>query len=312
VVNQTADSVEVWCRPGFDGGHSQQFQFEIFDTELAVLLYNKSGRYPHLRVSNLESGLKLFIQISAFNFRGRSAVVPLEGYTIKIAEKQTVIMEPTDLASFLGIASGVLVTLVMICIGVGLTARSRNGQPSNGAAADVKKKVNAAAAAADNDDGNDDQLQHHQDHEQDRFDKEDDNPDLIPDSMGGGDGSSICSDASTVNRPISTPPMSYGRSQQAINGGLREALHPWPEEPQRYYTRDNAEESPKAWNTNYYPTMGKDTIHSAVISDANALYYNSLPAGRSARGGRSWSKHRSPVEVITVKSQQGQLPETSI
>ena len=93
-------------------------------------------------------------------------------------------MEPTDLASFLGIASGVLVTLVMICIGVGLTARSRNGQPSNGAAADVKKKVNAAAAAADNDDGNDDQLQHHQDHEQDRFDKEDDNPDLIPDSMG--------------------------------------------------------------------------------------------------------------------------------
>ena len=91
-------------------------------------------------------------------------------------------MEPTDLASFLGIASGVLVTLVMICIGVGLTARSRNGQPSNGAAADVKKKVNAAAA--DNDDGNDDQLQHHQNHEQDRFDKEDDNPDLIPDSMG--------------------------------------------------------------------------------------------------------------------------------
>lgn len=89
VVNQTADSVEVWCRPGFDGGHAQQFQFEIFDAESAVLLYNKSGRYPHLRVSNLESGLKLFIQISAFNFRGRSAIVPLEGYTIKIAEKQT-------------------------------------------------------------------------------------------------------------------------------------------------------------------------------------------------------------------------------
>lgn len=89
VINQTADAVEVWCRPGFDGGHAQQFQFEIFDTQSAVLLYNKSGRYPHLRVSQLDSGLKLFIQISAFNLRGRSALVPLEAYTVKIAEKQT-------------------------------------------------------------------------------------------------------------------------------------------------------------------------------------------------------------------------------
>ncbi|EFX82716.1 hypothetical protein DAPPUDRAFT_48816 [Daphnia pulex] len=89
VVNQTADAIEVWCRPGFDGGQSQQFQFEIFDTQSAVLLYNKSGRYPHLRVGNLESGVKLFIQVSAFNPRGRSALVPLEAYTIKIADKQT-------------------------------------------------------------------------------------------------------------------------------------------------------------------------------------------------------------------------------
>lgn len=89
VVNQTADAVEIWCRPGFDGGQSQQFQFEIFDTQSAVLLYNKSGRYPHLRVGNLESGLKLFIQVSAFNQRGRSALVPLEAYTVKIADKQT-------------------------------------------------------------------------------------------------------------------------------------------------------------------------------------------------------------------------------
>ena len=89
VLNQTADAVEVWCRPGFDGGQSQQFQFEIFDTQSAVLLYNKSGRYPHLRVGNLESGVKLFIQVSAFNQRGRSALVPLEAYTIKIADKQT-------------------------------------------------------------------------------------------------------------------------------------------------------------------------------------------------------------------------------
>ena len=89
ILNQTADAVEVWCRPGFDGGHPQLFQFEIFDTQSAVLLYNKSGRYPHLRVGNLDSGIKLYIQISAFNQRGRSPLVPLEAYTIKIADKQT-------------------------------------------------------------------------------------------------------------------------------------------------------------------------------------------------------------------------------
>jgi hypothetical protein len=89
VLNQTAEAVEVWCRPGFDGGHPQLFQFEIFDTQSAVLLYNKSGRYPHLRVGNLESGIKLFIQVSAFNQRGRSPLVSLEAYTIKIADKQT-------------------------------------------------------------------------------------------------------------------------------------------------------------------------------------------------------------------------------
>ena len=89
ILNQTADAVEVWCRPGFDGGHPQLFQFEIFDTQSAVLLYNKSGRYPHLRVGNLDSGIKLYIQISAFNQRGRSPLVLLEAYTIKIADKQT-------------------------------------------------------------------------------------------------------------------------------------------------------------------------------------------------------------------------------
>ena len=38
VLNQTSDVVEVWCRPSFDGGHAQQFQLEMFDTESGLLL----------------------------------------------------------------------------------------------------------------------------------------------------------------------------------------------------------------------------------------------------------------------------------
>ncbi|XP_057377769.1 uncharacterized protein LOC130699475 [Daphnia carinata] len=125
VLNQTADAVEVWCRPGFDGGHPQLFLFEIFDTQSAVLLYNKSGRYPHLRVGNLESGVKLFIQISSYNRRGRSALVPLEAYTIKIAEKQTVIMETMYWASMMGIIGGVSASILIVCIVVAATIKLR-------------------------------------------------------------------------------------------------------------------------------------------------------------------------------------------
>ncbi|XP_046444783.1 hemicentin-1-like isoform X3 [Daphnia pulex] len=124
VLNQTAEAVEVWCRPGFDGGHPQLFQFEIFDTQSAVLLYNKSGRYPHLRVGNLESGIKLFIQVSAFNQRGRSPLVPLEAYTIKIADKQTVIMETTDWASILGITGGISAAILIVYFAIAVTYRS--------------------------------------------------------------------------------------------------------------------------------------------------------------------------------------------
>ena len=89
VLNQTSDAVEVWCKPSFDGGHPQQFQMEIFDVQTAMLLYNRSRSYPHFQVSNLEAGLKLFLQISAFNLRGRSTIVPLEAYTVRPAENQT-------------------------------------------------------------------------------------------------------------------------------------------------------------------------------------------------------------------------------
>lgn len=82
-------------------------------------------------------------------------------------------MERTDLASFLGIASGVLVTLILICIGVGLTARSRN----NGGVERVSGPVNAAAG----DDKKKAPVDSPQD--QDRYDMEDDNPDLIPDNL---------------------------------------------------------------------------------------------------------------------------------
>ena len=103
----------------------------------------------------------------------------------------------------------------------------------------------------------------------------------------------------------------------------RDGLHPWPEESQRYYSqRDNLTGSSN-WDPTYYPTSNNaDPIHSVVINDANGgrvvpstLYYNSLPSGRngrSGRGGRTWSKQRSPVEVVTIKSQHNQLPETSI
>lgn len=55
VVNQTTDSLEVECLPGFDGGLEQTFQLEVTDLQTDLVLANDSGQVPEFVVSNLSS-----------------------------------------------------------------------------------------------------------------------------------------------------------------------------------------------------------------------------------------------------------------
>lgn len=73
----------------FPGGQPQYFLLEVFDWKTGVLQANVSSKFPVFVVSGLDPGKVLKMHVYAANGKGRSEVVPLEGFTLKVAEKQT-------------------------------------------------------------------------------------------------------------------------------------------------------------------------------------------------------------------------------
>ena len=51
VVNQTTDSLEVECLPGFNGGLEQEFVLEVADMQSKVVLANATDKLPEFTVS---------------------------------------------------------------------------------------------------------------------------------------------------------------------------------------------------------------------------------------------------------------------
>lgn len=88
VVNQTTDSLEVQCLPGFNGGLQQHFLLEVTDIQTKLLLANATDKIPEFTVSGLNSGRGLKITIYAVNANGRSKSAVIEGFTLKVAQLQ--------------------------------------------------------------------------------------------------------------------------------------------------------------------------------------------------------------------------------
>lgn len=89
LLNQTTESLEVECIEGFDGGQPQYFSLEVYDQQTNIMQVNLSAKFPMFTVSGLESGKILRLHIYARNSKGKSEPVILEGFTLKVAEKQT-------------------------------------------------------------------------------------------------------------------------------------------------------------------------------------------------------------------------------
>ena len=51
VVNQTTDSLEVQCLPGFNGGLQQHFLLEVTDIQTKLLLANATDKIPEFTAS---------------------------------------------------------------------------------------------------------------------------------------------------------------------------------------------------------------------------------------------------------------------
>lgn len=89
LANQTTESLAIECTPGFDGGQAQTFLLEVYDQNTGELQANISSREPQFTVRGLEPGKVLNMILYAFNPKGRSDPARLEGFTLKVAEKQT-------------------------------------------------------------------------------------------------------------------------------------------------------------------------------------------------------------------------------
>lgn len=88
-MNQTAESLNVECVDGFDGGLPQEFVMEVHDTQTRKLVSNVTSRFPMFIVGGLESGLGFDITLYAANKKGRSELTRLQAFTLKSAEKHT-------------------------------------------------------------------------------------------------------------------------------------------------------------------------------------------------------------------------------
>lgn len=90
LTNQTTESLSVECTAGFDGGQPQHFLLEVFDQHTQVLQANVTSREnAAFTVQGLEPGKVLNMVLYAVNAKGRSEPALLEGFTLKVAEKQT-------------------------------------------------------------------------------------------------------------------------------------------------------------------------------------------------------------------------------
>lgn len=90
LTNQTTESLSVECTAGFDGGQPQHFLLEVFDQHTGVLQANVTSREnAAFTVQGLEPGKVLNMILYAVNAKGKSEPTMLEGFTLKVAEKQT-------------------------------------------------------------------------------------------------------------------------------------------------------------------------------------------------------------------------------
>ncbi|ALC41329.1 CG34371 [Drosophila busckii] len=138
--NATANSLQIQCIAGYDGGIPQHFHAQVYDELTRQILYNASYKYAEFTVKRLPSDSAFKILVTAvnaqgpskasFRVRGRTLSAPL----LRTASSTAVLVQLTPL---LGALVGVIATLflVAICVVIFIKFRSkRNRRHANGEA----------------------------------------------------------------------------------------------------------------------------------------------------------------------------------
>ncbi|XP_066971777.1 protein turtle homolog B-like isoform X2 [Macrobrachium rosenbergii] len=113
ITNQTTDTIEVDCVPGFDGGLAQTFYMEVYDSNTGTLRRNLSSVEPQFLLTGLKPGIAFIMVTYASNAKGPSTPFKLETFTLKVAEKRT--GPPTFFAitPVMGLLIGIVLALVL-------------------------------------------------------------------------------------------------------------------------------------------------------------------------------------------------------
>ncbi|XP_043272103.1 synaptogenesis protein syg-2-like isoform X2 [Venturia canescens] len=214
LTNQTTESLSVECTPGFDGGQTQHFVLEVYDQHTNVLQKNLTSREnAAFTVHGLEPGRILNMKLYAVNSKGRSEPTRLEGFTLKIAEKQTVRVlftgtpVPFEITPLLGILIGVVAALLLVTIIIlgALKVRSERRAQRPG---DLPVKKATAPSS------------------EDLYDADDRNPDVVPTNKDYQlTGSTAGTPLATQNTPDELPAASLSIQQTNHLQGLANYAH---------------------------------------------------------------------------------------
>ncbi|KAK6635958.1 hypothetical protein RUM44_001213 [Polyplax serrata] len=165
VLNQTTISLEVECIEGFDGGQPQWFFVEVRDGQTGKLQANISNKFPLFSIAHLSPGQVLGLLVTAVNNKGRSDSVFLEGFTLKVAEKQTGTPVTLNMAPVLGYLVGGSLLVLALALIAGIAWRKfQSKSPDSPVALPLKDKV-ALPLRSDMDD---------------LYEMDDKNPDVVP------------------------------------------------------------------------------------------------------------------------------------
>ncbi|XP_076183967.1 nephrin isoform X3 [Ptiloglossa arizonensis] len=214
--NQTTRSLSVECFTGFDGGQPQHFFLEVFDQHTGKLQANiTSKENAAFTVQNLEPGKVLNMIVYAVNAKGRSEPTPLEGFTLKLAEKQTGTPVPFEitplLAGLIGVVTALLFLTVTILIAMKIRSERRTQRPS-----DLPLKKSTAPSS------------------EDLYDTDDRNPDVVPVNKGSDyqlTGSMSGTPLAAQNTPDGLPPSSLSVQQVNHLQGLQPYSHDYNNYP---------------------------------------------------------------------------------
>ncbi|XP_015191798.1 PREDICTED: hemicentin-1-like isoform X2 [Polistes dominula] len=198
LTNQTTQSLSVECTAGFDGGQTQYFVLEVFDEETGILQANLTREIPQFTVQNLESGKVLTMILFAVNGKGQSEKVVLEGFTLKVAEKQTGTQVPFEITPLLLGLIGVFAALVLVTGIIFAALKLRSDRRAQRPGDLPLKKATAPSS-------------------EDLYDADDRNPDVVPSNKDSDyqlTGSTSGTPLATQNTPDGLPPSSLPSTQQ--------------------------------------------------------------------------------------------------